>query len=382
MHVDRAGVPIYSRRFASVEPFYNGQARVELEDGALWIIDESGAQITQLRPSRRDPVQHVSSLLTASWSSLAISGVVELGLFEELPGPLNQVSTALNTKADTTLRLLRAMWELGLVEPVSQSNSASPTWNPTANGRLLQRSSPLSLVDAAELWTREHLDAWRALAPALKNGEIPFERVHGAQHFDWYARRPVEQNKLASVMTVYAKHDYGDVANHLDLRQVRSVVDAGGGEGSLLQQVLDAAPDAVGILLDSIAECAHPEHLHPRASPLAADIQRPWPVDSPHDLILIARVLHDWPDDAALQILTHARSVLSQTGRIALVEWVLEDQSPAGSLLDLHMHVQCGGRERTLKQLESLAAKVGLSLAEAPAKLNRWGWLIQFQVSM
>lgn len=41
MHIDRAGEPIYARRFANVEPFYNGQARVERFDGGLRVIDES-----------------------------------------------------------------------------------------------------------------------------------------------------------------------------------------------------------------------------------------------------------------------------------------------------------------------------------------------------
>lgn len=42
MHVDLRGVPAYARRFAAVEPFYNGQARVERFDGGLEVINEQG----------------------------------------------------------------------------------------------------------------------------------------------------------------------------------------------------------------------------------------------------------------------------------------------------------------------------------------------------
>ena len=49
MHVDRNGRAIYERRFAAVEPFYNGQARVERLDGGLEVIDERGAQVLVLR---------------------------------------------------------------------------------------------------------------------------------------------------------------------------------------------------------------------------------------------------------------------------------------------------------------------------------------------
>ena len=51
MHVDRHGAPLYEQRFAMVEPFYNGQARVERFDGALGIIGERGNAVMELRSS-------------------------------------------------------------------------------------------------------------------------------------------------------------------------------------------------------------------------------------------------------------------------------------------------------------------------------------------
>jgi hypothetical protein len=48
-HINEQGRPIYARRFATVEPFYNGQARVETMDGALEIINETGETLFALR---------------------------------------------------------------------------------------------------------------------------------------------------------------------------------------------------------------------------------------------------------------------------------------------------------------------------------------------
>ena len=50
-HVDQEGVPVYARRFASIEPFYNGQARIERFDGGLEVVDEEGRTVVELRPS-------------------------------------------------------------------------------------------------------------------------------------------------------------------------------------------------------------------------------------------------------------------------------------------------------------------------------------------
>ncbi len=51
MHIRPRGEPRYDRRFAAVEPFYNGQARVERHEGGLEVIDEDGRTLVELRPS-------------------------------------------------------------------------------------------------------------------------------------------------------------------------------------------------------------------------------------------------------------------------------------------------------------------------------------------
>lgn len=52
-HIDVQGLPIYERRFAAVEPFYNGQARVEDFDGSLLVIDQRGVMIVRLRNEKQ-----------------------------------------------------------------------------------------------------------------------------------------------------------------------------------------------------------------------------------------------------------------------------------------------------------------------------------------
>jgi len=47
-HIDVGGKPIYARRFANIEPFYNGQAKVEQFDGSLEIIDEAGKTVLKI----------------------------------------------------------------------------------------------------------------------------------------------------------------------------------------------------------------------------------------------------------------------------------------------------------------------------------------------
>ncbi len=48
-HISTSGQSLYQQRFAAVEPFYNGQARVEDGDGSLLVIDERGDIRVRLR---------------------------------------------------------------------------------------------------------------------------------------------------------------------------------------------------------------------------------------------------------------------------------------------------------------------------------------------
>jgi len=48
-HINKKGFPVYISRFASIEPFYNGQARVEEKKHALIIINELGETLIELR---------------------------------------------------------------------------------------------------------------------------------------------------------------------------------------------------------------------------------------------------------------------------------------------------------------------------------------------
>ncbi len=48
-HIDMKGQSIYSNRFAAIESFYNGQARVENFDGSLLVINETGETVVKLR---------------------------------------------------------------------------------------------------------------------------------------------------------------------------------------------------------------------------------------------------------------------------------------------------------------------------------------------
>ena len=87
-----------------------------------------------------------------------------------------------------------------------------------------------------------------------------------------------------------------------------------------------------------------------------------WPVRS--DAVVLARVLHDWPDDEAFRILSRARESMLEGGTLYVVEMVLDTVSGTGGLLDLNMLVVAGAAERTEEQFISLLDETGFELRD------------------
>ena len=165
-HVDSHGEPLYPARFRSVEPFYNGQARVEGFDGSLWVIGESGERLVELRKPLRSPLEELSADMVGMWKTQTIRAAVELGVFEAFRHRRRMWEKSLELAESMGLRLLRALTELGLVR-----RDGAGIYHATGKGALLQRTHPLSLADAAaSLWGGETYAAWAEVAYSLRTG--------------------------------------------------------------------------------------------------------------------------------------------------------------------------------------------------------------------
>lgn len=350
-HVDVHGRPAYARRFHAVEPFYNGQSRVERFDGALEVIDEDGATLVVLRPPRRSELADLSGDMVGFWRTQTIGAAVELGVIETLPATQSEVAERCRLRDDGARRLLRALGELGLA--VRQVDR----WALTPRGELLRAEHPLTLADAAIEYAGPFSAMWRRLPDALRQGSTwTAPDVFGEVAQD-DARREGHHRMLRS----YARHDYAEVCGVLDLRGDERVVDAGGGLGVLAQLVQLAHPSAEVTVLERPEVVAMARSSAPGLRWRSGSLFEPWGLDA--DVVLLSRVLHDWDDAQARQVLTHARHALPRGGRLYVVEMLTPEESVAGALCDLHLLVATGGRERSAEELGRLFSSAGFELA-------------------
>ncbi|CAA0097857.1 Phenazine-1-carboxylate N-methyltransferase [BD1-7 clade bacterium] len=345
-HIDSEGNAIYPERYQSIEPFYNGCSRVELTNGALITIDEFGEVVRTIRSATNDPFAELSADMVGYWRTFSISTFVELGLPDLLPSTIDSMASKITAPPPMIQRLLNAMRELNIVA------SHQEVWMLTEKGQYLSRNHTKTLASAALEYSNELLTPWKRLPNAIL-GQSEERKI-----FEQVASDPSRCFKHHQMLNSYAAHDYEKATSLFNILDGQVLFDAAGGLGAFsayLQTQFSEANIVLGDLADVVA-------LSNYTNKLAFDLFAKWPITADH--VLLARVLHDWPDDDAVFILKNAFTALKETGQIHVIEMLLKDGDSSGSLCDLHLLAATGGQERTLKQFEKLAAAAGLTIRD------------------
>lgn len=343
-HVDRLGNPIYAQRYAQVEPFYNGCSRVETQDGALLVIDETGTVLRELRPARRDRFAELSADMVGYWRTFTLYTAAELGVLDHLPATLSYLEKVLDANPLRLERLLCALAELDMVA------LEAGQWLVTAKGQYLCVSHAQTLQPAAIEYGGDLLDRWRVL-PAIVRGDVVSQDV-----FASVAADPLRCSQHHMMLASYAQHDYPAVLDLLGIQPDDVVFDAAGGSGTLSGLLAERYPAAkifcgdIGAVLTAV----------PGVQSIEFDLFKRWPIKS--NKVVLARVLHDWSDEQVIEILRNARACLLPYGEVLVLEMLMAENRISGALCDLHLLAVTGGKERRISEYEALFTRAGFSL--------------------
>jgi hypothetical protein len=311
--------------------------------------------IIELRPSRRSDFAALSSDMVGFWRTQTIAAAVSLGVIEALPLSEDEVNNRCGLRKNGARRLLWALSELGVVRK-SEEN-----WELTPRGMYLRKEHPLTLADAAIEYAGPFTREWERLGEALTAGSgwVPSD-VFAIVGSDT-SRRDGHHRMLQS----YARHDYISVPSSLSLTGEERIIDAAGGLGTLGRFIIDKYPKTVVTVLDRPEVVEQALRTHPPMPGLefrSVDILGPWGLSA--DVVTLSRVLHDWEDDVAVTILSHARASLPVGGRVFVIEMLRPEGGSAGALCDLHLLVATGGRERSADEFNQLFEKAGFRMLE------------------
>jgi hypothetical protein len=213
-------------------------------------------------------------------------------------------------------------------------------------------------------------DVWSAcgeLGHSIATGQPAFEFVFSRTFFEHHDANPTANERFARGMAQLSEAEDPLVPQFYDFAQFELVVDVGGGRGGLLAEVLKANPRVRGLLYDRAAVVAEPVDVlsagvADRCTIQSGDFFESVPPGG--DLYILKRVLHDWPDDRCVAVLSHCREAMAPGGRVLVIDAIV----PAGNVehaskdIDILMLVLLGGQERSVEQFEHLFERSGLRM--------------------
>nr|WP_228004975.1 acetylserotonin O-methyltransferase [Amycolatopsis sp. YIM 10] len=277
---------------------------------------------------------------------MAIRVAATLGLAEH-EGTAEELAAATGTSAPALRCLLDHLVAVGVFEV------DSGRYRPTALGAELREEGPKLLLDINCAGGRAEL-AFADLLGTITTGEPAYPRRYGRDFWADLDAHPALRRSFDAQMNWRFRTQAGQIAERFDWGRFSSIVDVGGGDGTVLTAILRAHPEVRGVVLD-LSPSFPATGFGDRASTVTGSFFDPLPAGA--DAYLLSDILHDWDDDHAREILSRCREA---GGVVVVIEPVRGEGADTG--IDLFMLMCFAGRERTVAELSALAADGGLAL--------------------
>jgi hypothetical protein len=315
---------------------------------------------------QQSPHRLLAQLISGYWISQAIYAAAKLGiadLLEAGPRTSEDLAAATGTQPRALFRLLRALASVGVF-----GEKPPGTFRLGMLGGSLATNAPGSQRAMAIVMGEEHYRAWGEILYSLRTGKSAFDHLYGKPFFDYLAEHPEPARLFDAAMTGIHGPETRAMLNAYDFAGIGTLVDVGGGNGSLLCVVLKYHPAMKAVLFDrpDVVE-------HARATLREAGLEQRCQavggsffdsVPAGGDAYLLRHILHDWDDEQALAILRNCRKAMAPGARLLAVESVIPPGNNPffGKLLDLTMLVLPGGLERTEAEYQALYTAAGFRL--------------------
>lgn len=335
-----------------------------LPAAALRLMIEQAAR----RRSETEPAAiRLQQLLAGHWLTQAIYVAVKLQLPDLLAGgprAAGDLAAACGAHAPSLTPVLRLLAGLDILAVEEDGRFAL-----TPISELLRAGATGSWRAEALLMGEVNYPAFGELLYAVTTGGSAFGRAHGTGFYDYLARHPEPAGWFTECMSRSVGPWIPAFVESTDFSGCHTVVDVGGGDGTLIGAILRANPAPRGIVFDlphavrDAGQVFTAAGVTDRATAIAGDIICQTPPAG--DTVVLARMLLNWDDARVVAILSRCRAAMPAGGRLLVVDVVVPDGRPALSALvnDLNlMVIFAPGRQRTEAEFRALFVAAGLNL--------------------
>jgi len=266
-------------------------------------------------PRRQTPAGKLLEMIAMRHLPQAIHVVAVLGIADLLadgPKRSDELAQATRSHTRTLYRVLRTLVAAGVF-----AQDKAGRFHLTALGQPL-RSDVADSVRPASIFLSGESELEGLLVDCVRSGKTAIELASGTTNSFEYYGHPTRAAVFNAGMTALSNAHYAGVVDAYDFRPIGKLVDVGGGHGRLLSMILTAYPKIHGVLFDlphaleggqrTIAEAG----LSNRCEVVSGDFFRSVPAGG--DAYILSRVIHDWPDKKAVEILNLVRDALPAKG--------------------------------------------------------------------
>jgi len=309
--------------------------------------------------------QRLRELVNGYRASQAIHVAVVLCIPDELsagPRSADELAAATGAHADSLYRLLRA---LASIEVLHEEDGRRFALTELGNG--LRSDVPESIAGWAAFMGRPVFwQTWGDLLHSIRTGENAFRHIHGQSVWEFRATRPEESVVFDRAMSSMTRVATEAVLAAYDFGRFGTVVDVGGGNGTLLSALLARYPEMHGVLFDQPHVVANAGEVlganAARCEVVSGDFFESVPEGG--DAYVLKWIIHDWEDPESIAILRNCRTAMRPDAALLMIERDIgpPNEAAEAKFSDLNMLVNPGGRERTFGEYEQLCAQAGLEL--------------------
>jgi hypothetical protein len=304
-----------------------------------------------------DPNQRLWDLMRGAMATKALGIAVDLRVADALadgPRSVAEVAEETGADADTLHRILRALASDGVF-----AEDEPGVFRNTAASDLLRSDRRNSWPPFGHLFGGVFYKAVGDIDP--RTHEATFTRTFGTEFWPWLAENAEERRIFDAAMAGEGHAKPAERLAALGWRGDETVVDVGGGNGALVRELLRLRPGLRGIVFDLPETDRDEAEFGDEIDFVAGSFFERVPEG---DVYIVSRILHDWDDERATEILQTIRAAAPPNARLLTLESVIPPgNEPNGAKwLDLLMLVLAGGRERTEQDWRALLEGAGFGV--------------------
>lgn len=285
------------------------------------------------------------------WITSAVLAAVKLGVADAVqdePKGIDYIAGAVGADAQCLLRLLRGLACAGVFREVGQRSfvhtplSASLRSDAPGNAQALIKMFGLKS-------TREAMTEYEN---AIRTGESAFALVLGSPNpFDTIARRPDEAADYHEGMSLDGPI-VDAIVEKFDFSMLETIVDVGGGRGTLLARILQRNPGQRGILFDLpevVCSTVLDQYgIADRSAVEPGDMRVAMPGGG--DGYILKSILHGWGDDDSVALLRRIRASARPKSRVFIIENVMPEGNRFAKCKIFDLFLLLGGSQSRVRR--------------------------------